>query len=71
MKIHIDQDGCIECGLCQQTCAEIFFVENGQKASIVEKYQKNSPNEGEVPDKLSSCVNDAVESCPVQVITTV
>ena len=71
MKVLIDQDGCIECGLCQQTCAEIFVVEIGKKASIVEEYQKNASNEGEIPDKLSSCASDAVESCPVQVITTI
>lgn len=69
MKIHIDQEGCIECGLCEQTCSDIFILENGQKASIIEKYQKNSPNEAEVPDNLKSCANDAAESCPVQVIT--
>jgi ferredoxin len=71
MKVHIDQEGCIECGLCQQTCAEIFILESGEKASIVEKYQKNAPNDGEVPDSLESCASDAAESCPVQVITAI
>ena len=71
LKIHIDQEGCIECGLCEQTCPEVFIVESGQKARIVEKYQKNASNDGEVPDDLTSCANDAAESCPVQVITAI
>jgi len=71
MIVKIDQYGCIECGACEPTCSKLFIVESGQKASIVEKYRKNATNVGEVPDTLVSCVNDAVASCPVQVINTV
>jgi ferredoxin len=42
MNVKIDQDGCIKCGACEQTCSEVFVVENGQKAYIVEKYRKNA-----------------------------
>ncbi|VVB59597.1 4Fe-4S single cluster domain of Ferredoxin I [uncultured archaeon] len=70
MNVKIDQDGCIECGACEQTCSEVFVVESGQKASIVEKYRKNTSDVGEIPDILVSCTNDAVASCPVQVIST-
>ena len=70
MKIRIDQDGCIECGVCEQTCAEVFIVESGQKAHIVKKYQKNTSDVDEIPDTLASCANDAAASCPVQVIST-
>ncbi len=70
MKITIDQDGCIECGACEQSCSEVFVVKSGEKASIVTKYQKNSPGAGEIPDDLATCAEDAVTSCPVQVIST-
>ena len=70
MIVKIDQDGCIECGACEQTCSALFVVESGRKASIVEKYRKNTPDIGEVPDTLIGCVNDAVASCPVQVMST-
>ena len=70
MKVKIDQDECIECGACEQTCSEVFVVESGQKVSIVQKYRKNAPKVGEVPDTLVSCANDAATSCPVQVIST-
>ncbi len=52
MKISIDQEGCIECAACEQACSEVFVVESGQKASIVENYRKNAPDVGEVPDSL-------------------
>jgi ferredoxin len=70
MIAKIDQDECIECGACEQTCSEVFVEESGQKASIVEKYRKNTSDVSEVPDTFISCVNDAVASCPVQVIST-
>jgi len=33
-----------ECGACEQTCSALFVVESGRKASIVEKYRKNTPD---------------------------
>ncbi len=69
MKVTIDRDGCIECGACEQACSEVFIVKGGEKASIVSKYQKNSPSIGDVPEDFVACAEDAVSSCPVQVIT--
>ena len=71
MKIRIDQDGCIECGACQNACSKVFIVKSGEKASIVEKYQTKGPAEGEVFDELNDCVQEAVVSCPVEVISVI
>lgn len=68
MKISIDQEECIECGGCVSACSEIFELKDGEKASIVKKYQSDSPSTGEVDDELKDCVQDAVDSCPVDVI---
>ena len=70
MIVKIEQDECIECGACEQTCSKLFVVESGQKASIIEKYRKNTSGIGEVPDELVNCAKDAVIACPVQVINT-
>jgi ferredoxin len=70
MNMKIDQDGCIECGACEQTCSAVFVVESGQKASITENYRKDAPDVGEIPNDLISCANDAATSCPIQVIST-
>jgi ferredoxin len=71
MKIKIDQDGCIECGACEDTCSEVFVLESGEKASIVKKFQGKDGSEGEVSDDLSDCVESAAEDCPVDVIDIV
>jgi len=71
MKISINRNGCIECGACQQTCSEVFLVENGQNAHIVEMYWKNAPDVGRISDTHVSCMTDALASCPVQVINAV
>ncbi len=69
MKVSINQDECIECGLCQQACSEVFVVESGEKASIAKKHQTSGPAEGKVGDKLGDCVQEAADGCPVEVIT--
>ncbi len=70
MKVTIDQDGCIECGACEEACSEVFSAGDGEKASIVEKYRTDSPAVGDVPDNLVDCAEEGVSSCPVQVIST-
>jgi len=70
MRIHIDRDDCIECGLCASTCPDVFELKAGQKVSIVECYQLGSAAEGEVGEPLWKCAQDAADSCPVNVIDT-
>jgi|WetSurMetagenome_2_1015567.scaffolds.fasta_scaffold01172_16 ferredoxin len=70
MKIRIDQEECIECGLCASTCSDVFMLQTNEKASIVKCYQTGDPSNGEVGEVLRSCVEEAAESCLVQVIDT-
>jgi len=70
MKVEINQDGCTECGGCEEACSEVFVVESGEKAKIVEKYQTDGSDKGEVGEELSDCVKEAEDVCPVDVITT-
>ena len=59
MKAHVDQDGCIGCGLCADTCPEVFRMdENG----LAEAY-------GEVTQDNLAAAKDARDACPVSVIT--
>ena len=69
MKVTIDQDGCIQCGACQDACGQVFLVDAGEPAVVVEQYQAGSPATGEVGDDLADCVNEAASSCPVAVIS--
>lgn len=60
MKATIDRDGCISCGLCPETCPEVFRMADDGKA---EAYQEN------VPENAEDSAVEAQEGCPVSVIT--
>jgi len=70
MKISIDRDGCIGCGVCEATCPKVFKLLEDGKSAIVKKYQKGALDKGEVDEDLVLCVESAKESCPVEVINT-
>jgi len=62
MKAIVDQDLCIGCQLCVDTCPEVFDMgEDGFAHPIVE----------EIPHEEYDCVMEAVEICPVTAISTV
>jgi ferredoxin len=68
MKIFIDREGCIGCGTCEALCPKVFKLLEDGKSSIVETYQTEGLDKGEVGPELSTCVEDAKTNCPVQVI---
>jgi ferredoxin len=69
MKITIDRAGCIECGVCQVTCPDIFEMEDSGAASISIKYRREeNPGAGQVDADLAPCAQEAADSCPVSVI---
>lgn len=59
MKVEIDRDGCIGCGLCAATCSEVFRISDDGLAEVYA-----SPSEGSAEE-----VKEAAENCPVSVIT--
>ena len=65
--IKINQNNCIKCGICEYECPKVFFVPEESEAVIVEEYRQNSEDIGEVSEEIS-CLKDAVEACPVNVI---
>lgn len=58
MKATVDPDLCILCGLCWETCPEVF--EEGPLHSMV----KTDP----VPKEQEDCARTAAENCPVSAI---
>ena len=70
MKAIVDQDACTGCGLCPGICPEVFEQNSLDTFSeIVGKYQVGSnPAEGDAPEDLRDKVQEAADSCPVEII---
>lgn len=60
MKATIDRDGCIGCGLCADTCPEVFRMADDGYAEVY-----TDP----VPAEVEDTAKEAEDSCPVSVIT--
>ncbi|MCF7820175.1 MAG: ferredoxin [Candidatus Pacebacteria bacterium] len=59
MKVKVDKDKCISCGLCINMCPEVFEFDENSKSSV-----KNQPKNKEQED----CVQNSISSCPVEAI---
>lgn len=57
MKVIVDVDACIGCGVCENLCPDAFVINEEGKAVA-------TPGAGE-----AACTRDAADSCPVQAIT--
>ena len=60
MKATIDQDGCIGCGLCADTCASVFRMTDDDLAEVYVD---------EVPEEDEGDAEEARDGCPVSVIS--
>lgn len=60
MKASIDRDGCIGCGLCAETCPEVFRIADDGLAEVY-----TDP----VPENAEDTAQEAADNCPVSVIT--
>ena len=61
MRVKVDPDLCTACGLCEDTCPEVFEI-GDEVAEVIAN---------PVPKDQEDCVIDAEESCPVEAISHV
>lgn len=71
IKISINPDTCIACGVCYSLCPQVFEAGADGKSQIVAQYRKGGKEfEGEVDESLKDCVETAKNSCPTFSIST-
>ncbi len=59
MKVVVDADACTGCGLCVETCAEVFEMVDDDVAKV-----KADP----VPASAEETAKQAAEDCPSEAI---
>jgi ferredoxin len=62
MEVKIDEELCTGCGLCEETCPDIFKIDEDKDIAAVVKTDYDEYDE--------ECIQEAVESCPSEAITT-
>ena len=62
MEVKIDEELCTGCGLCEETCPDIFKMDEDKDVAAVIKTDYDEYDE--------ECIQEAVESCPSEAITT-
>lgn len=58
MKVNIDSDACIGCGLCVSTCPEVYKMADDKAVAA-----------NAVPKEAEECCKKAADECPVTCIT--
>ena len=60
MKAKLDRSGCIGCGLCAETCPEVFRMADDDLAEV---------HREDVPEGAEDSAAEARDNCPVSVIS--
>ena len=62
MRPVVNRDTCIGCGLCEETCPEVFKLGDDNVAYVL------APSPGH---EQYDCIQEAAEICPVEAISVV
>ena len=61
MEVFIDREDCISCGLCAETCPDIFNMADDGFAEVIKTPSNSDEEDG---------AQEAADNCPVSVIHT-
>ncbi len=71
--ITIERENCISCGMCWDTCPEVYEQNAADaKSQILSHLQlAQNPAEGSVGEDLEDCARAGADACPVSIISVV
>lgn len=69
VKVKVNWDLCIACGVCYALCPQVFEAGPDGKSRVVKEYAEAEANEGTIPDELKDCAEQSRTACPVGAIT--
>jgi ferredoxin len=58
MRFTVNEEECIGCGLCVETCPDVFELKDDKAVVKME----------DVPENLAESCREAAEECPVEAI---
>jgi ferredoxin len=61
LKIEVNKENCIGCGLCVNICPEVFAIDENGKSEVLE----------DNIEKFKNAIDDSIRSCPVNAIEEV
>lgn len=65
-KVVVERDKCTSCGTCEDTCPELFELDETGFSHIIGS--ERVENKDELETENEQCSVDAAESCPVMCI---
>lgn len=71
MYVRIERCSCVKCGACWNICPEVFDQNPCDEYSELVEAHRFCGNraEGEVPEDLLPCAQEAAHLCPVDIIS--
>ena len=62
MKLIVNQDNCIGCGLCVATAEELFAMNDDGKSVLKVE---------DIPEEMEDLAKETIDSCPVSAIVEI